>query len=154
MAVIATTLVLIHKRLRIQQHRELREYYYQQIRSGYAPSLLVVIPDLRTSLRQSMFALHRRATSRPEIDQKYMYRERWALSPKPIRKILMRPCVMHDIITGNEVGGVNFLLAFGKGMSPFDKLLYTSTSEIFTWYAQFDSALNQLSLPRCACHSL
>ncbi|GJE89914.1 hypothetical protein PsYK624_060260 [Phanerochaete sordida] len=46
MAVTATMLVMIHQRVRLRQHRELRDYYYEQI-----------------SLRQSMFALHRRAAA-------------------------------------------------------------------------------------------
>lgn len=51
-------LVVIHQRLRLQQHRELREYYYEQV-----------------SLRQSMFALHHRATHGQRQENKDYYRD-------------------------------------------------------------------------------
>lgn len=54
MGATATMLVMIHQRLRLRRHRELREYYYEQL-----------------SLRQSMFALHRRAASKMTGEKSY-----------------------------------------------------------------------------------
>jgi len=47
MAVTVSSLIVIHKRIRLRRYREIREYYEEQL-----------------SLRQSMFALHSAAAEK------------------------------------------------------------------------------------------